>query len=207
MNASIRLRFSRVASPTLRERWHQVRSWQLPIDYGLAICALTHSPFSHLDLVLEDGSLLGASDNPEAPVIRGNPRGVAIRPYDYQRFAIRQDAVINTTLETKVKFTDFCTAQIGRPFDTSALKLGIFLSTEFANRDWRDDKQWYCAELMGRAAEVSCLLGYFYPGIKNRMTAADLLIWLSAKIDFDEFIKPWEFVPPVKKEDLHLAPL
>jgi hypothetical protein len=171
-----------------------MQSGQLPIDYAMAICALTHSPFSHVDLVLDDDTLLGASDNPEAPVIKtsppGNPRGVAVRPANYQRFAIRQDAVIVTTPEIKKAFTDFCTAQLGKPFDTSALKLQVFLSTGFADRNWRADYNWFCAELLGRAAEVSGLLGYSYPGIKNRMTASDLLIWTAAKIDFDGFMEP-----------------
>jgi hypothetical protein len=46
-----------------------------------------HSPFSHVDFVLSDGNLLGASDQgPHSPVITGNPCGVAIRPSDYQVF-------------------------------------------------------------------------------------------------------------------------
>jgi hypothetical protein len=195
INAStIRIRFSRCAPPTWRERLRQMQSMQLPIDYAMVICCLTHSPFSHADLVLDDGTLLGASDNPEAPIIKttpsGNPRGVAIRPVDYQRFAIRQDAVIATTPEIKKAFTDFCVAQIGKPFDTSALKLRTFLSPLFADRDWRDDRKWFCIEMLGRASELSRLIPWRYPGIKNRMTAADFLIWIAAKIDFDGFFGP-----------------
>ena len=59
------------------------------------IAMACRSPFSHVDIVLPDGNLLGASDSPDAPVLEGNPKGVAIRPPNYQPFAIRRQALIN----------------------------------------------------------------------------------------------------------------
>jgi hypothetical protein len=165
------IQFSRAAPPTLREKWRQ----KSPIDYSLWICRLTHSPFSHADCVLSDGNLLGASDDPYAPVIKGNPRGVAIRPDPYQREAVSRRAFIACPEDILEKFNDFCFEQVGKPFDGSALKLRTFLSPEF-NRDWRNDATWYCAELIARAAEVSGLLATPILAVKNRITAADLLL-------------------------------
>lgn len=186
MTAEIRIQFSRCAPPTLAEMWRD-KSF---IDYSLWICRLTHSPFSHVDLVLDDGNLLGASNNPYAPVIAGNASGVAIRPPHYQRFSIRRIATIPASDEIKKKFHDFCLAQLGKPFDSGALKVGEFLSPDFSDRDWRDDVAWYCAEMIGRATEVSCLIPWCYPGIKGRLTPADYLNWAASRIDFDSFMKP-----------------
>jgi hypothetical protein len=180
--ATVTLQFSRCAPLTWRERWQQ-RAW---VDYSLWICRLTHSPFSHVDLLLDHGYLLGASDNPYAPVVEGNPRGVAIRPPDYQRFSVRRNVVIETTERRANRFKDFCMGQVGKPFDTSALKPSVFLSSEFHNREWRTEDSWYCAELIGRASEVAPLLNYPIPGIKNRITPADLILLLAPLYDFDQ---------------------
>jgi len=175
------LQFSRCAPLTLRERWQQ-KAW---VDFSLWICRLTHSPFSHVDCVLEDGNLLGASDNPYAPVIRGNARGVAIRPPEYQRFAVRRNVTIRTSDRRANRFYDFCMAQLGKPFDSEALKPSVFLSPQFHNRDWRTDDKWFCAELAGRATEVAPLLDWTIPGIKNRITPADLILLLAPLYDYD----------------------
>src|SRR5215831_15818131 len=180
------LRFSRCAPLTIKERWQQGQ-W---VDYSLWICRLTHSPFSHVDLVLDDGSLLGASDNPYAPFISGNPRGVAIRPCDYQRFAVRRQGCLKTTPERKKRFHDYCMEQLGKPFDSSALKPSTFLSPNFEERDWRTPDRWFCAELLGRATEVAPLLDWPIPGIKNRITPADLILLLAPLYDFEESRKP-----------------
>jgi hypothetical protein len=55
-----------------------------------------HSPFSHVDMVMKDGTLIGASDSPNAPCIHGNKRGVAQRPFDYQEFSYRRQMIIAT---------------------------------------------------------------------------------------------------------------
>ena len=185
---NITLRFSRAAPPTWHERWRD----KTFLDYSLWICRLTHSPFSHVDLVLDNGDLLGASDNLHAPVIgpKSNPRGVAIRPVDYQRFAVRRDAVMPTTSARKKRFTEFCMEQLGKPFDTSALKPTTFLSPDFRERDWRVDDKWWCAELMGCATEYAPLLDWPIPGIKNRVTCADLILLLAPLYDFEMARKP-----------------
>jgi hypothetical protein len=189
--AELIIRMSRCAPPTLYERW-QNRSL---IDYSAWICRSTHCPFSHGDLRLDNGYLLGASDNKFAPIVTGNPRGVAIRPVEYQRFAIRRDLVFKTTDQIKKDFTDFCIAQIPKPFDTEALMFSTFFSGDFANRDWRAEDKWFCYEMLGRAAEVSGLIDWPYPGIKNRMTGGDFLIWVASKMDFNRFFQPIPGLP------------
>lgn len=89
-------------------------AWQSAI-----IRCMTHSPFSHIDIQLEDGTLLGASDSPNAPVIAGNPRGVAIRPANYEDFGLRVSATIVT--EKADTIIAAAKSQLGKKFDNAAL--------------------------------------------------------------------------------------
>lgn len=123
---------------------------------------LCHSEFSHVDAVLEDGNLLGASDQGEhGRVIAGNPCGVAIRPPDYQLFGIRRRAVIVTP---KADAIIACAMrELGKPFDNTALH--IFLDDYLAGtrtivRDWRNLAHWFCSELWAHAFEDG---GYWAP--------------------------------------------
>jgi tetratricopeptide (TPR) repeat protein len=178
--AEIVIQFSCAAAPS---HW-----WQ--IDYSQWICRLTHSPFSHVDLVLPEG-LLGASDHPTAPLVKTDPpgaaRGVALRVRDYQVFRIRRNATIRTVEEKAQAFRDFCWSQLGMPFDNGALKPSVFLSPGFQDRDWRTPGAWYCAELMTRALEVSGVLNWPILAVKNRITAADLLLIINPLIDAEAF--------------------
>ncbi len=137
---------------------------------------MCHSPFSHIDFVLEDGNLLGASDNPGAPVLRGNPRGVAIRPGQppYQDFGVRRHMVIRTPKAGAI--IDKAMGELGKPFDASALS--DFLSDDFPGvRDWRNKGMWFCAEYT-----VWCFedVGYWRPQEllwpKNRVSPTDIFL-------------------------------
>jgi hypothetical protein len=120
---------------------------------------------------------------------------VAIRPPEYQLFTIRRRAVIPCTQGQYDTFLSFCMDQLDKPFDTGALKLSTFLSGTFSNRDWRDPAKWYCAELMARAVEVSGLLKWKFIGIKNRISASDLLLMINPLIDVDLF---WSTIHDLK---------
>jgi hypothetical protein len=134
-----------------------------------------HSPFSHVDVQLEDGNLLGASDNASAPVVYGNPRGVAVRPPNYQRFAYRRQMKLATPLADDIR--KVLLTQVGKGFDNSSLK--EFISDKFpGTRNWRLDSHWFCAELIPWAEEVC---GYWFPLVqlpwpKNRFSPTDILI-------------------------------
>ena len=137
---------------------------------------LSHSPFSHIDIMLADGNLLGASDQGKhGKVIQGNPRGVAIRPPDYQEFGIRRRLVINTPVAQAI--VDSAMQEIGKPFDDSALR--EFLSDAIV-RDWRKPTKWFCSELIAHAFDEA---GYWAPMRlnvpKNRISPADFLMLLT----------------------------
>ena len=135
-----------------------------------------HSPFSHVDMLMKDGTMLGASDSPDAPFIHGNPRGVAQRPFDYQQFAYRRQAIIATPRGDDIR--RMAVTQIGKPFDKSSLR--DFASDAFpGKRDWRLDENWFCAELIFWSMEAA----YFWgappvPWPKNRVSPTDILMML-----------------------------
>jgi hypothetical protein len=177
--AELVVEFSTAAPAAWIDRWI--------VDRSKMICRLAHSPFSHGDYVLDDGNLLGASDNPGAPHVSGNPRGVAIRPPDYQAFALRRRAVIKTTDDHKRRYESFLRTQLGKPFDGEAVSLTTFLSADFTDRDWRDSARWYCHELLVHGYEVAGILGWKLINVKNRVTAADHLLIINPMIDPDKF--------------------
>ena len=137
---------------------------------------LSHSPFSHVDMMLEDGSMLGASDNPNSPVVVGNPRGVAVRPQGYQPFSYRRRMTLLTDRANDIRA--IAKTQIGKTFDNSGLK--DFLSDKFpGQRDWRLDSSWWCSELVLWSLDVG---GFWQPRRvmwpKNRCSPTDLLLLL-----------------------------
>jgi hypothetical protein len=185
----LKIQFSRAAPVAFFDRWI--------LDRAKLICRLSHSPFSHGDIVLSGDHLLGASDNIDAPIIashpQGNARGVAIRPCNYQPFSMRRTAHIPCTREQHTKFIRFAYDQLGKPFDHSALAFKTFLSADFADRNWRDPSMWYCHELIARCFEMSGLITWKLINIKNRVTSSDLLIMISPLVSNPDTF--WDLVP------------
>lgn len=173
--------------------------------YSKVIRMLAHSYFSHVDFLLEDGSCLGASNNRDGPVISGNPRGVAIRPPDYQSFGIRRRMVLETPQADAI--LAFAKLQLGKPFDSGALSPKIFLADPFLgsveSRNWHDPNQWFCAELVVCSFEEGA---YWGPGVKvpiykNRVTPADA--YLLHMMD-PNFVNRETFFDPIP--DLKMGP-
>lgn len=167
------------------------KNWASPL-----IRRMCHSPFSHIDIILDSGMLLGASDNPLAPVIEGNPRGVAIRPPDYQEFGYRRRMCLDTDRARDIQL--IALTQLGKDFDNSSLK--DFLSDKFpGSRDWRLDSSWFCAELVLWALDVG---GLWQPRSlqwpKNRVSPTDLLLLMLMDERWTNRERFWLPVPGLK---------
>jgi hypothetical protein len=148
------------------------------------------SPFSHVDYVMADGNLLGASDSPHAPFIEGNPCGVAIRPLDYQPFAIRRIANIYVPSRVEARFDELMRSQLGEPFDSSAMH-AVFKPDNMGERDWRDASMWFCSEFKVWGFEEAGALDVPPLVSKDRVTPADLLLIISHLVANSEtFWKP-----------------
>jgi len=181
MNDQLVLQFSTVADDWYSWTPQRLRCVPFHILFNrnfasIWIRRLNHSPFSHVDMMMPDGNMLGASDNPKAPVIEGNPRGVAIRPQGYQKFAYRRRMILETDRADDIRA--IARTQLGKGFDNSGLK--DFLSDKFpGQRDWRLDEHWFCAELVMWALDVG---GFWQPERmvwpRNRVSPTDVLVAL-----------------------------
>ena len=98
---------------------------------------------SHMDIILPDGSLLGARSDWVKPISGGRtiPPGVQIRPPHYERWKRRivfSKAVDDGTAQA---FYALAQEQLYKPYDSTAI-------WGFATgRDWRDPDKWFCSEL------------------------------------------------------------
>jgi hypothetical protein len=155
-----------------------------------------HSPFSHVDLVMKDGTLLGASNAPKCPHIHGNPRGVANRPPDYMAFAYRRQMVIATPRADDIR--RLATTQLGKPFDNSGIR--DFASDKFpGKRDWRLDECWFCAELAMWSMEMGYLWGTPpMPWPKNRVSPTDIIMMMLTDERWTNRDTFWDPIPDLK---------
>ena len=150
---------------------------------------LTRSQFSHCDIDVGYG-LLGASDSPEAPCLRGNPRGVAVRPYAYQEFGRRHQAVITTPLAPYI--IRKLETQLGKPFDHKAL-YAIFMPWMRATSVLFDPAMWYCAELVlwafdgDHGPERKRFFPYQLCIERNIVTPEDLVLIMNPYLDVRQF--------------------
>lgn len=149
---------------------------------------LTHSPFSHVDIVLPGEGLLGVS-GPGYYKETGyrDPGGVQIRPcppwpYKFQpvvaTLKCSPDVVERTILWGK--------SQLNRPFDNKALH--AFLKDRAGikvNRDWRDPSEWFCSEFVIRALEVGGLFSYKLAVTKNLVSPNDDLLLVNPFMTVD----------------------
>jgi|GEM_PF-532454 len=181
-------RFERL--PALCKKWPI--SMMFNKNWGSALIRRAcHSPFSHVDMLMKDGTLLGASNSPFAPFIHGNPCGVASRPMDYQKFAYRRQMILATERADDIR--RLWSTQLGKGYDNSAIR--DFASDKFpGQRDWRLNDSWFCAEGVVWAMETGHFWGpepLRWP--KNRVSPTDILMmcihdprWLNR----DTFWKP-----------------
>ncbi len=171
---------------------------------------LTHSPFSHTDIVITpevakhfnvSPGLLGAS-GPDATTERclayrrrhgrsADPGGVLIRsmdpwPYMFPPLTARlrcTDKVHDDTIA-------FALSQREKPFDKKAMHafLRDRAGLSIVRRDWRDPAAWYCAELILRAPEVGGLFPYELILTKDVVSPNDtLLVFNPFIINAEEF--------------------
>ncbi len=143
------------------------------------ICWLTHSDWSHVDLIEPGRGLWGAS-GPDKSI--KDPGGIRCRsfnpwPYLYPPKVAR----VQTTEEVVRKTLEWARAQDGAPFDNAALYafLRIRMGLSKQPRDWRDPAQWYCAEYAIRASEVGGLFPYQLIMPRNALSPNDDLIYFN----------------------------
>ncbi len=146
---------------------------------------ITHSRFSHVDLILPNEGLLGVSGVDKSI---GDAGGVLIRPFDCWPYLSPpkvarvqcSDAVAKSTI-------DAARNQIGKPFDKKALYHFLRDRAGLPNigRNWRDPSMWYCSEGQLRWAELGGLFGYSLIVEKDTVSPNDLLIFFNPYLTED----------------------
>lgn len=108
--------------------------------------------FSHVDCVLPDNSLLGARSDQIGLI----PPGVQIRPPAYETWKKQVVFSIPATEFQEDAFYRFLRAQLGKPYDKTAI-LGFVVG-----RNWRNSDKWFCSELQAAAGEIAGLWPSLY---------------------------------------------
>lgn len=118
---------------------------------------------THVEAVLSDGSLLGAH-------LEG---GVAIRPKGYDAATMTRELYVDLVASPAVTeaFYDFMHAQVGKPYDVTAIA-GLI-----AGRNWREDDSWICSELVTAGAEISDFIPKLSSSVNHVTPRDDLLIF------------------------------
>lgn len=133
-----------------------------------AISWFSSGHFSHVDIVLPDGRLLGArSDNADGI------KGVAIRRADYEVWNKRVVFTLNVSQSQAALAYSFATAQIGKPYDHTAILAFM------VDRDWRSPDSWFCSELVMATLENAGILGPLYLAA-NKITPVAAALTVSA---------------------------
>lgn len=134
-----------------------------------AIAWFSSGHLSHVDCLLDDGTLLGARSD----AIGGKPPGVQIRPQGYTNWVRREVMTIPCTSNEKKVYNDFLNDQLGKPYDSEAIWAFFF------DRDWRENDSWICSELQAAAAEKSGIVLPLYLAA-NKIVPVSCALALSA---------------------------
>lgn len=125
--------------------------------------------FSHVDIVLSDGRLLGARSDE----VGGAGQGVQIRTPDYAKWTHQVLIDVPCMGAEADAALAFAMAQLGKPYDKLAIAAFV------VGRDWREDDAWFCSELGARSGEVGGFFGQMYSPV-NKITPVELSIVASA---------------------------
>lgn len=97
------------------------------------IRAVTWSEWSHVEIVLPDGRLLGAAA----------PHGVQFYSMEERMAVATKAAIMHFPGDVEAAMT-WAQSQIGKPYDwTGVIGLGL-------HRDWEEDDKWWCSEFAGK---------------------------------------------------------
>jgi uncharacterized protein YycO len=105
-----------------------------------AIRGFTNSQWSHAEIVLPDGSYLGALAD-----------GVRIRPADYCKTTNERRYAVPVESDALAQMMAFAHEQVGKPYDLFDI---AGLAT---HRNWHEDSAWICSELVAATAEAGGL--------------------------------------------------
>jgi len=132
------------------------KHWQ---PFSWLIRWATWSEWSHVDVIMPDGSYVGA---------RGS--GGVVRHQESQDASVKQVLLVYVTQSVYDRFYSNIESQIGKPYDWEAILGHVF------RKKWDDADAWFCSELVAWAfSEAGMPL---IRAAKNKVTPRDLTLSL-----------------------------
>lgn len=122
---------------------------------------------SHVEAVMPAGNIIGAHAD----------GGVMAREPGYDKGSSTKEAFVSLETDdaTEQRFCEFMRAQVGKPYDFSAIA-GFMLG-----RNWRENDSWFCSELVTAALEHSGWMPTLCAGA-GHISPRDLMLVLSARV-------------------------
>jgi hypothetical protein len=165
---------------------------------SMVIRRLSHSRFSHVDFLIPGEGLLGVSGPGHYISGSGAPfhdiGGVIVRPFNaWPYLEPPKIARIQTSDEVVRKAVDAARSQMGKPYDDGALWGFLGDPAREMQRNWRDEGQWYCSELLTWALELAGLWPYPIVVTKDRVSPADNLLLINPFMAPENIA---DFLPP-----------
>jgi hypothetical protein len=117
-------------------------------------------PFTHVDLVMPEGGLLGARTD----------GGVLLRHSDYANFTHVLVLAILVTQAQEDAYYAFARAQLGKPYDISAI---VAFGAPGVERNWLQGSAWFCSELDAAAMGAAGLLMTVLAANVNKISPYD----------------------------------
>jgi hypothetical protein len=124
--------------------------WQFVLGHGLSSQAIAwwgqaYGGWSHVDLLLPDGTCLGARSD----AVGGKPPGVQIRPHAYEAWKRRTVLSLPCTAEQAAAGETFARDQVGMGYDKDDI-LGLILGIPLMQAG-----HWICSALQLAVAEAA----------------------------------------------------
>lgn len=116
---------------------------------SFAVRGTTFSRWSQVDLLFEDGTLIGASPRKSGMYAAGVQKMTLKERLENDRVVVYK--IDEVKLREPEATRRFLERQIGKPHDT----WGLF-GMAFHARNWQDDSCWFGAELAAAAAQAGC---------------------------------------------------
>lgn len=151
--------------------------YQFVKDTGIGAALIrwrSRSPYSHVDLVLPDGNLLGARDSK----IGNIPAGVQIRPPNYKHFSQVLVAELPCTEAQAQAIYAAVRSQIGKPYATEAI-WDFIVDDNSDPQPTADNKAWFCDQLQAWGALAGGVPMLNPKTNLNAITPGDLLLSLA----------------------------
>lgn len=124
-------------------------------------------PYTHVETVMPDGTLLGAMSD-----------GVKARPsgYDAGKYLDEMYVHVSATPQQEAAYYAFLRSQIGKPYDTWAI---ISFYSKRQGRDWQAPDSWFCSELQGDGFVECGRFPQWMANMVSRLTPRDLFLLAS----------------------------